>query len=431
MTRLNLQRHLSTLLLVSLALLFIAGCGDEEPYGGEVLRSDKQRVTTPVVAGVDLTAQVQGDTAFGLDFFQQLRAKKENLFISPHSISTALAMLHAGARGNTEKQMAQALHYVLPQPKLHAVFNKLDLDLQSRGRNSKAADGKAFRLNIVNATWGQQGYPFLPSYLDTLAINYGAGLRLLDFITQPEISRQIINKWVLYKTEDRIVDLLPQGVIKSSTRLVLTNAIYFNAAWAKPFKPENTYGGMFTLLGGTKVPAPMMKGTMDGAYAKGQGFQAAALPYDGNELSMIILLPDAGTFDTYEQSLTGPALEATVQQMKSASLMLEMPKFQFEAEVDCKAPLKALGMTDAFSSAADLSGIDGSKTLFVQAVLHKAFVKVNEAGTEAAAATAVVVGKTSALPLIVTLKVDRPFIFLIRDHATGAILFLGRVLSPV
>ena len=420
------NRSLSLLL----ALLLFTACGDEEPYGGEVLRSDKQRVAAPVVAGADLTAQVQGDTAFGVDFFQQLRSKKGNLFISPHSISTALAMLHAGARGNTEKQMAQALHYVLPQSKLHAVFNKLDLDLQSRGKNSKAADGKAFRLNIVNATWGQQGYHFLPSYLDTLAINYGAGLRLLDFITQPELSRQIINKWVLYKTEDRIKDLLPQGIIKSSTRLVLTNAIYFNAAWAKPFKPENTLAGTFTLKDSAKVSVPMMKGTMDGAYTKGQGFQAAALPYDGNELSMIVLLPDAGTFDTFEKSLTGPSLETMVKQMNNSSLILEMPKFQFEAEVDCKAPLKALGMTDAFSSAADLSGIDGSNTLFVQAVLHKAFVKVNEAGTEAAAATAVVVGKTSAPPVTVTLKVDRPFIFLIRDHATGAILFLGRVLNP-
>jgi len=428
----SFTRALATVLSTLIAASSL-GCGasSEEPYGGDVVRSDKQRVSAPSVASADLTTQVSGNTAFAFDLYQQLRGKPGNLFYSPHSMSMALAMLYAGARGATEQQMAQAMHFDLQQDKLHPVFNKLDLELNSRGQGKTGADGKAFRLNVVNATWGQRGYSFLPGYLDTLALSYGAGLRLLDFAAQPEDSRKVINTWVEDQTEQRIKDLLPQGTIDSDTRLVLTNAIYFNAAWAEAFEEKNTKDGPFSLVDGTELTVPRMSGTMKGSYATGQDLQVAALPYDGHELSMLLIVPDQGKLDAVEQSLTGAVVEGLVQQLQPAEIILTLPKFEFEAEQDLVEPLKALGMVDAFGAQADLSGINGKRDLFVSAVLHKAFVKVNEAGTEAAAATAVVVGETSVQPNPpVTLLVDRPFLFVIRDHATGAILFIGRVVKP-
>ena len=428
-----LRRALVPTLSLALLLGAAPGCGPEEEedvFAGDEVRSDKQRVASPQVAAGDMTKQVAGDTAFALDVYQQVRGKPGNLFYSPHSISICLAMLHAGARGNTEAQMAKALQYVLPQATLHPFFNKLDLELASRGQGKKAADGKAFRLNIVNATWGQKGYSFLAPYLDTLALNYGAGLRVLDFAASPEGSRKVINDWVEKETEQRIKDLLPAGSIDSLTRLVLSNAIYFNAAWLKPFEEKDTKKEAFNLDGGGTITVPTMHGKLDqSSYAKGAGYEAVTLPYDGDELSMVVIVPDKGTLATFEKGLNATALKGILDKMKMAKVNLSLPKFKVEHELDLKKVLKALGMTDAFGMGADLSGINGKKDLFVTGAFHKAFVKVNEAGTEAAAATAVVSGLGS-VPEYVSLKVDRPFIFLIRDHATGAVLFVGRVADP-
>ena len=429
----TLRRALVPTLTVTLLLGASHGCGpaeEEDVPAGDEVKSDKQRVTSPQVAAGDMTQQVAGDTAFALDVYQQVRGKAGNLFFSPHSISICLAMLHAGARGNTEAQMAKALQYVLPQATLHPFFNKLDLDLASRGKGKKAADGKAFRLNIVNATWGQKGYSFLAPYLDTLALNYGAGLRVLDFAASPEGSRKTINKWVEQQTESRIKDLLPAGSIDSLTKLVLSNAIYFNAAWLKPFEVKDTKKEAFNLDGGGTVTVPLMHGTLNqSSYAKGAGYEAVTLPYDGNELSMVVIVPDKGTLATFEKGLTAAVLKGILDKLKFTKVALSIPKFEFEHELNLAKALKALGMTDAFDMGADLSGINGKKDLYITGAFHKAFVKVNEAGTEAAAATAVVAGNLSA-PSPVTVKVDRPFIFLIRDHATGAVLFVGRVADP-
>ena len=424
-----------TKMTLALALaLALVGCGAEtetqDPIGSKELKSEKSR-ETPSVATQDLQAQVQGNGELALDLYQELRAKSEgNLFYSPHSISMALAMLHAGARGNTEAQMAQALHYVLPQSQLHPVMNALDQELESRGQNAKAADGKAFRLNIVNAIWGQEGYSFLQSYLDLLAVSYGAGLRLENFRDFPDDSRIDINKWVERNTENRIKDLLKPGTITPATRLVLTNAIYFNAAWAKPFEADATQDEAFQLLNGTQVTAKMMHGATQAGYAEGAGYKAVALPYDGDELSMLVIVPDAGRFQTFEQSLDNATVDAIVKGLDwSGQVTVGLPRFELEDEHRLSEPLIALGMKDAFGNA-DLSGIDGTKSLVVSDVLHKAFVKVNEEGTEAAAATAVVVAG-SAMVENHEVVANRPFIFLIRDHATGAILFVGRVLNPL
>ncbi len=414
--------------LMVILLLTLAGCGN----GPEIARSAKQRVASPDVAAPDLADLVNGNSGFAFDLYQVLGEDEENdnLFYSPYSISLALAMTYAGARGETEQQMADTLHFILSQDRLHPAFNGLDLELARRGEGARGKDEKGFRLNIVNAIWGQEGFQFLPEFLDVLAENYGAGLRLLDFENVPEESRVTINDWVSDQTEGRIEDLIPQGVIDELTRLVLTNAIYFNAAWAEPFEESQTTDGTFYLLDGGQVTVPMMRQTESFGYAEGEGYQVVELPYDGWELSMVILLPQAGAFEAFEGSLDAGRVDGIVKDLAHRQVALTMPKFEFESDFSLVDALAAMGMPDAFTGAADFSGMTGSRDLFIADVIHKAFVSVDEAGTEAAAATAVVM-KLGAVPEEpVELTVDHPFIFLIRDVETGAILFVGRVVNP-
>lgn len=434
-----MKRTRSLLWILGVALL--AACGNitappteklpstEKPAPGTQVQSDKQRVLSPTVDPNEFSQQVLGNREFAFKLYQQVRDSKENLFFSPHSISVALAMTQAGARNNTEKQIADTLGFQFTQDKLHSLFNALDLELNSRGQGAKAADGKAFRLNVVNAIWGQTGYDFLPDFLDVLALNYGSGLQALDFKKDPESSRQVINEWVEAKTEERIKDLLPEGIITSDTRLVLTNAIYFNAAWKTPFETGNTVDKPFHLLDGSTVSVPMMSGTQEAHYVKGSGYEAVELPYDGDELSMVMIVPDAGTWSTFEGTLDHSVFDTVVSQLSPTEIQLGMPKFEMATDMDVKKEFKEMGLIDPFEmSTADFSGINGRLDLFISAILHKAFVKVNEAGTEAAAATAVVINRDSA-PAI-SLVIDRPFLFAIRDLKTNAILFLGRVLDP-
>jgi serpin B len=325
-----------------------------------VLQSDKERITSPDVNPSEQALLVEGNSAFAFELYQALKGKEGNLFYSPCSISLALAMTYAGARNETAQQMADTLQFLIEQDRLHPAFNWLDAELAKRGEGAAGKDGEGFRLNIANAIWGQKDYEFLPDFLDVLAENYGAGLRILDFITETEKSRVTINKWVSDQTEGRIKDLIPQGAIDALTRLVLTNAIYFNAAWEYPFDEKITVNGPFYLLDGGQVSVPMMKQTESFNYTKGEGYQAVELLYDG----------------------------------------------------------------------ADFSGMTGNPELFISDVVHKAFVAVDEAGTEAAAATAVIMAGSAPPELPVEVTIDRPFIFLIRDIDTGAILFVGRVLNP-
>lgn len=384
----------------------------------------------PDATGEEAAQAAAGNTAFALDLYQVLRAQEGNLFYSPYSISLALAMTYAGARGQTEAQMAEALHFSLPQARLHPAFAALAEQLASRGQGAASSDGEGFRLHVANALWGQQDYGFLPGFLDLVDHFYGAGLRRVDFVGAPEEARQTINDWVAGETEGRITDLIPQGIIDAMTRLVLTNAIYFNAAWAEPFEEGMTSDGPFYLLDGGQVSVPMMHQTSFFAYAEGQGYQAVELPYDGQELSMVILLPADGEFEAFESSLDAATLDGILGSLSYQSVALTMPRFEFSAQFSLKDALKALGMVDAFTAAADFSGMTGNRDLFIDAVLHKAFVSVDEAGTEAAAATAVVAKLTAAPSDPLQITVDRPFLFLIRDLETGALLFLGRVLDP-
>jgi serpin B len=396
------------------------------------LQSDKQRVTSPVTSQSDLTALVDGNNIFAFNTYQSLK-DNTNLFFCPYSISLALAMTYAGARGDTEQQMAETLHFNLPQERLHPSFNSLDLELSQRGQGAKGKDNQGFRLNIVNAIWGQEGFTFLQNFLDTLAQNYGAGIRLLDFQSAPEASRVAINNWVSDQTEGRIKALIPQGAIDPMTRLVLTDAIYFNAAWQYPFEKSATCEDTFYLLNGNEVNVPMMHQTESFAYTEGNDYQAVELPYDGRELSMLVLLPQPGQFTSFEDSINSDKVVQIINSLDTKKIALSMPKFEFSSDFSLKDTLSALGMPVAFSGNADFSGMDGKRDLQISDVIHKAFVSVDESGTEAAAATAVIIRLTSA-PMpeqIISMTIDRPFIFLLRDIQTGTILFIGDILNPV
>ena len=285
-------------------------------------------------------------------------------------------------------------------------------------------------MNIANAVWGQHGYHFLPDFLDVLAENYGAGMMVSDFAGAPNESRVRINDWVAEETEGKVKDLLPRGMIVRSTRLVLTNAIYFNASWIWPFRQRATELRPFHLTGGSTVRVPMMTETNGYLYARGDGYQVVDVPYSWGEMSMTILLPDEGTLGAFEDSLNSDVFDRIMDGIEIDAVTLTMPLFEFESEFSLVDTLAGMGMPDAFDGRADFSGMTGSRDLSISEIVHKAFVSVDEEGTEAAAATAVnmLLGGFGDETIAVT--VNRPFIFLIRDTGTGTVLFLGRVSNP-
>ena len=423
------MKKISVLVATVILISSLVACSAPAASANYV-QSDKPRITSPVVDIPDLATLIDGNTAFTLDLYQELKDKEGNIFYSPYSLSVALAMTYAGARGETEQQMAEALSFYLSQDKLHPAFNYLDQELASRGEGAQGKDEEGFRLNIVNDIWGQKDFSFLPDFLDRLAENYGAGLRILDFIGNPEAARVAINDYISEQTEEKIQDLIPEGLIDIMTRLVLTNAIYFNAAWKYPFEEEMTSDGIFYPLDGGEVTVPMMHQGETLGYTEGDNYQAVELKYDGEELSMIILLPDSGQFENFETSLDAELLNDIIDNLENKHVELTLPKWEYESSFMMKETLQAMGMPIAFTEAADFSGITGKRDLYIADVVHKAFVSVDEAGTEAAAASAVIMKLTSMPIDIATVTVDRPFIFLIRDIETGAILFFGRVVNP-
>lgn len=324
--------RVAILIVFVLTATGLVGC---LPKGGpgqeiQITQSTKSRDTSPQVDQAELVELVTGNSSFTFDLYQALRNEQSNLFYSPYSISVALAMTYAGARGETERQMAETLHFSLSQERLHPTFNALDLKLASRGREPAAEGGKPFKLRVANALWGQTGYSFLPKFLDLLAINYGAGMRLVDFAKAPETARITINRWVSDQTEEKIQDLLPSGSITSSTVLVLTNAIYFSASWHYPFDEKLTQDSTFHLLDGTEVTVPMMHQREIFNYAEGDGYQAIELPYRGKdkfswELSMVILLPEAGPFEEFESSLDADRVATIISELEPRPVNLTMP----------------------------------------------------------------------------------------------------------
>ena len=412
--------------ILLLAGIMLSACGQASTQA----KSDAARVLQPDIPAGTLDTLVAGDNRFALDLYQSLRASGDNLFYSPFSISLALGMTYAGARGVTGAQMADVLHFDLPQNELHPAFNQLDLNLASSGE-AENENQQPMQLNIVNAVWGQQGYPFLPEYLDLLALNYGAGINLADFTTQAEPVREEINQWVSDQTQERIQDLLAPGVVDASTRMVLVNAIYFKADWQDQFDANNTHQAPFYLLDGTDVTVDMMADNMFLPYLRGENFQAVELPYAGGSAVMDIIMPDEGQFAAFEAALDWSSLEAILAAMQPVDMYLSMPKFTFSSDFELAPMLAGMGMPDAFcAGAADFSGMDGTGSLCISNVIHQAFVAVDEKGTEAAAATAVVMEESAMIFTGLELPIDHPFIFLIRDLDSGQILFAGRVLDP-
>lgn len=402
------------------------------PANAEVARSALERDANPDVPAEDLAELVVGQTAFSFDLYHQLAADPGNLVFSPHSVSVALAMTWAGAAGDTATQLADALHFTLPPVAQHAAFNALDLALATRGEGAAGKDGEPFRLRVVNAAWAERQYTFLPSFLDTLALNYGAGIYLLDFLQAAEEARLTINGWVAEQTEERIPDLLPEGSVNADTRLVLTNAVYFNAAWETQFDPEVTVDAPFYRLEGGPVDVPTMALTESFRYAATDDWTAVELPYDGGEVAMLLATTTGeAAFAAFEAGLSSTWLATVDAALTPTEVELRLPRFEYRQGASLVEPLMALGVTDAFDpSLADLSGMDGTRALSVGGVIHEAFIALDETGTEAAAATAVIIGATSVPPPPVPVAFDRPFVYLIRDVPTGAILFVGRVVDP-
>ncbi|MCH7699360.1 MAG: serpin family protein [Chloroflexi bacterium] len=423
------------ILLVGLmtAAAAMSACGGSGPGGSLPIaeaRSDNARILEPQVTDADLAELVQGNSTFAFVLYRLLSDSDENLFFSPYSISAALAMTYAGARTETEQEMANALSFLLPQERLHPGFNALDLALTEKIELRENQTGDTFQLNIANTIWGEQTYAFLPEFLDTLAENYGAGLQLVDFINNFEAARETINAWVSDQTEERIPELLEKGTVKPSTRIALTNAIFFNACWLRPFDPAETRDGTFHLLDGSEVQTSMMHRGERSGYGEVDGVEIVPLRYEDFHYGMYAILPPEGEFETFESSIDAEQIEALIDSVGDFRVDLTMPKFEFDSSFDLPETLKELGMVSAFEPfVADLSGMDGTQDLFISQIVHKAFVAVDEEGTEAAAATGVL-GEVTSSPGHAEVALNRPFLFLIRHEDTGTILFLGRVMDP-
>lgn len=424
------------------ASLFVA-CGsseDESPPGGAggqsglpEAKSALPRNTSPVVSADDAQALADGNAAFALDLYAspKLKPAGQNYLCSPASISIGLAMTYAGAHGATEQEMAKALHFTLPQAKLHPAFNALALELDKRNQAADPITGKGFKLSLANALWGDKAEKFVPAFLDTLSQNYGAGVNLVDFVGNAEGARISINDWVSNATLGKIKDLLAKDDITADTRLVLANAVYFNASWKHPFNESATTDGTFHAPS-ADVSVPMMHESLGLPYAEGTGWQAIEIPYEGDQTGMTIVLPAPGQLDAVESMLTLAWLKQLIKDETATPVDVTMPKFSFVARTPLQSALESLGMNLAFSPNADFSGMS-PHALMIGDVIHQAFIAVDEKGTEAAAATAVTgmwVDAGPPLPPPKQFVMDRPFVFFIRDYPTQAILFAGRVVNP-
>jgi len=371
------------------------------------------------------------NNAFALDLYQQLRKDNGNLFLSPYSISSAIAMTYAGARGRTEQQIAKALHFSLPQEKLHLAFGELQSQLNALSTPwlPPVAWTNPVQLSVANSLWPAKSLSLRKNYLQLIEKNYGGCVTPLDY-AQADAARQTINNWVEQRTQNKIKDLVPPGVIDPSTVLVLANTIYFKGAWLTPFKPENTRDMPFYISSTQTVSTPMMhepnSGRLKCRYYQNEEVQLLDLPYKGDNLSMLVLLPrKADGLEALECGLTSEKFKVWVSLLRADSVEIWFPRFKVTSQFRLDEKLKALGMVDAFG-AADFTGMFDQRGPAISAVLHKAFVDVNEEGTEAAAGTGVLV-LTSLRP---PFRADHPFLYFIRERRTGAILFLGRVVNP-
>ncbi len=368
----------------------------------------------------------EGNNHFATDLYSQLKGGEGNIFFSPFSISSALAMTYEGARGQTADEMSAVLHLEKNDSARRGGYAALFAAI-NRGN-------KSYELKTANDLWIQKDKPLLENYTQVVQTYYGGSANLMDFHSDPEGSRMAINGRVENQTEGKIQNLIPSGLITTDTRLVLTNAVYFKGEWARQFNTTFTKEEDFTLGSGAKNKVPMMHRTDSFNYSEVDGIQVLEMPYSGGDLSMLVLLPKSGELGQLENSLTPEKLEAWKAGMRTHEVEVYLPKFKFEAKYMLGDTLQNMGMRQAFSDSADFSGMTQAEGLKIDRVVHKAFVEVDEKGTAAAAATAVIMVPTMAPggeePPTPVFRADHPFIFIIQEKGTGNILFMGRVADP-
>jgi serpin B len=413
------------IIFVAIACLgiFMYGCGqgpyvpEPEPMP-EPVPDDGQPIMIP-------QETVDANNLFAFDLYARYRSQSGNLFFSPHSISSALAMTYEGAKGQTAEEMRLVLHLPEDIEKVRSGFEGINKEINRAS--------KMYRLTTANALWAQKDYPFVEEYFTTIEKYYGGKATNLDFITETERSRVTINNWVEDKTYKRIKDLIPKGVLDPMTRMVLTNAIYFKANWSSQFEAENTRDAKFKLGTGKETDVRMMHQTHYYNYGETDDLQILEMDYLGNELSMLVLLPKENDIAAIESVLSKEKIAEWKKDMMSAEVIVSFPKFKFETKYFMSSDLKAMGMPTAFSELdADFTGMSPTDELYISEVIHQTFVEVAEYGTEAAAATAVVMKATSARPSEEPkfFTADHPFIFIIQQKSTGNILFMGRMSDP-
>jgi serpin B len=403
----------------------------EEGWEVQELRRKRQEARRlPSAAQESVAELADSANVFAWELYETLSRTEGNLIISPFSISVAMAMTSAGAEGETRKEMKSTLHLLADEERLHAAWgNILNSLLQG-------AEAGSYRLNVANRLWGQEGYEFLEPFLAVTRDRYGAELETIDFVGRPEEARRVINAWVADETMGRITNLIPPGLITSLTRLVLTNAIYFLGLWEKPFKETRTTDEFFFRSETDSVPVRMMHTAESFRYAEIEeaDLQLLEIPYESDQISMIVVLPRRREgLEDLERGLDGVRLKAWMEKLREGNVRVHLPRFRIESGMRLRQTLSDMGMSLAFASGrADFSRMDGTRDLFISEVVHKSFVEVTEEGTEAAAATAVVMtlGYSTIGPRPPVFNADHPFLFLIRDRLTGSVLFIGRVMDP-
>jgi serpin B len=395
---------------------------------GAALAAPLLAIAPPTSNTADQAEAVNGSNAFAVDLYAQLRTQPGNLFFSPESISTAFGMAYAGANGQTATEMQHVFHFTLPPDRLHPAMGALLA--QMNGQH------EGYELHVADALWAQQNASFLPDYLNLVQTDYGAGFRTVDFKTSPDAVRATINQWIADQTNGKIQGLLGPGSVTAATRLVLTNAIYFKGTWRDQFDPTDSEDKEFHLTAKQSIKTQMMNRSGGYGYYDGGSFQELELPYRG-ELSMVVLLPrEIGGMPALEKSFTAENASKWIKKLAPAEkVILTLPRFTMTQQFELSGTLAKMGMPQAFSSAADFSGMTGKPDFAISAAIHKAYIDVNEQGTEAAAATAITMVATAMQrrepePPPIVFDADHPFLFLIRDTNSGAFLFLGRVTDP-
>ncbi|MGB7787702.1 serpin family protein [Methanoregula sp.] len=422
----------SFLLVLGISL---AGCTGTPGANGEIippLPTQSSVVISP--APGNTTGVSEADNQFSYDLYQQLAnrpgASGGNIFFSPYSISSALAITYEGARGTTADEIRSVFHFPADDTIRRQGFASINGVINSRD--------SGYSLDTANALWAEKTFAFLPEYTGIAGQWYSANVTNLDFTGQPDNSRLAINSWVGEKTNNKIQDLLPPGSVTSLTRLVITNAVYFKGTWVRQFDANMTQDAGFRVSSDTTTTVKMMQRTDDDArypYTENGDVQMLEMPYahsSGAGLSMIVLLPKGDTLSAADQYLSPENLSVLEQSASTQRVKVFFPKFQLGTQYSLPAVLGAMGMPTAFTSSADFSGMDGRQDLLINDVVHKAYVDVNEDGTEAAAATGVVMNMAAVrgegpVPVF---RADHPFVFLIRDNNTGTVLFMGRVTNP-